>query len=167
MLLKMRSYMLKNGNLWQITSEVWLLCFCCVLIIHFVFLGFFFFLSDMDRMVPGVAIWCLAIGIPLLGSLLTLTFFGRCSDEYKTKEWIWDDIISLCKGYTIVFFLCYGVASFISARISLPKPAAYAICKYSLSDQACTKVCLFFFLVCCCCLFLFFFFFNYFVVLLF
>ena len=92
-------------------------------------------------MVPTVGIWCLAIGVPLFGSLFTLTYFGMKNDLYKTSEWIWDDIISLFKGYTIVFFLCYGMASFISARISLPKPSAYDICNYDLDQKQCQKVC--------------------------
>ena len=92
-------------------------------------------------MLSNAAIWSICVIVPVVLAAFILTYLKRRSSIYSTNHWAWDDIISLVKGYSIIFLLCFGMSSFISARISLPKPTLYDICDYSLSDQQCTKVC--------------------------
>ena len=93
-----------------------------------------------DRFVPEVGVWSISIALPFGGMSIYRWILLTWHKLFQTKLWVLDDDISFIKGYCILFFLCFGVVSFVSARISLPKMSAYEICDYELETRQCTKV---------------------------
>ena len=84
--------------------------------------------------------WTVSIGVPFIGMLFYRTLSLKFDNKCQTKKWILDDDISFVIVFSTLFVLCYGVASYLSARISLPKRSSYDICDYDLEIQECTKV---------------------------